>query len=316
MRILLTGARGQLGTDLARELEGRAEVVAHDRSTLDLAKPDEIVARVREARPDVILNAAAYTAVDRAETEVDAARAVNAIAPGILAAEARSMGALLVHYSTDYVFDGTKRAPYVETDATAPLNVYGGTKLEGESAIAKSGCDHLILRTSWVYAPHGKNFMLTMLRLAATKEELRVVADQRGAPTSSRQLARATLELLAADARPMPLELLAGNAQPLPLRRANLDKARAASGVYHATAGGETTWCDFARQIFASWSKRAGPAFRIPRVVAIPSSEYPTPARRPANSVLSNARLAETFDVRLSSWRDGVEEALSALPVR
>jgi dTDP-4-dehydrorhamnose reductase len=304
IRVLLTGARGQLGADLARELEGRAELLAHDRASLDLAKPEEIAARIREARPAVILNAAAYTAVDRAETDVDAARAVNAAAPGIIAAEAKRIGALLVHYSTDYVFDGTKAAPYVETDPTAPLNVYGRTKLAGEQAVAASGCDHAVLRTSWVYAPHGKNFMLTMLRLAQAHKELRVVDDQRGAPTSSRQLARATLHLLA------------GNDRAVPLGPRDFDRVREASGVYHATAAGETTWFGFAREIFDAWSKRPGNVFAVPRVIAIPSSDYPTPARRPANSVLSSERLAETFGVRLPSWRDGLEEALSALPVR
>jgi len=239
----------------------------------------------------VIVNAAAYTAVDRAESDEAAARAVNATAPALLAAEARKAGALLVHYSTDYVFDGTKGSPYVETDPTAPINAYGRTKLEGERAIAASGCDHLILRTSWVYAPHGANFMLTMLRLAATRPELRIVADQRGAPTSTRQLARATLELLS-----------------------NLERTRASSGIYHATAAGETTWSEFAQEIFARWARRS-PAFKPPRVIPIPSSEYPTPARRPVYSVMSNAKLNDTFGVRLATWREGLDEALSALPV-
>ena len=303
IRVLLTGARGQLGAELARELEGRAEVVAHDRGSLDLARPGDIAARVREARPEVILNAAAYTAVDRAETELDAARAVNAVAPAVLAAEAKRLGALLVHYSTDYVFDGTKKTPYVETDPTAPLNAYGRTKLEGEEAVAASGCDHAILRTSWVYAAHGRNFMLTMLRLAAAQKELRVVDDQRGAPTSSRQLARATLDLLARNDRSRPIG------------PGDLERVRSASGVYHATASGETTWFGFALEIFDRWSKRPGNVFVMPRVIAIASADYPTPARRPANSVLSNARLAGTFGVRLPPWRDGLEEALSALPL-
>jgi dTDP-4-dehydrorhamnose reductase len=301
MRVLLTGAGGQLGTDLARELAGRAEVISHDRGSLDLANPADIVARVREARPAVILNAGAYTAVDRAESEVDAARTVNAVAPGILAGEAKRLGALLVHYSTDYVFDGTKPAPYVETDPTAPLNVYGLTKLEGEAAIAAGGCDYAILRTSWVYSPHGKNFMNTMLRLAATRDELRVVNDQHGAPTSSLQLARVTLELLA------------GTGSSGAITAQDLERVRAASGVYHATAAGDTTWFGFAREIFEGWSARRGNAFKAPRVIPIAASEYPTPARRPANSVLSNAKLAETFGVRLSTWREGLDEALSGL---
>lgn len=299
---MLTGARGQLGTDLARELAGRAEVVAHDRASLDLADPAAIAARVAEARPDVIVNAGAYTAVDRAESDEAAARAVNATAPAVLAAEARKLGALLVHYSTDYVFDGTKGSPYVETDPTAPINAYGRTKLEGERAIAVSGCDHAILRTSWVYAPHGANFMLTMLRLAATRPELRIVVDQRGAPTSTRQLARATLALLSGSDRPGPLE------------RGALERVRAASGVYHATAAGETTWSEFAQEIFARWARRSA-AFKPPRVIPIPSSEYPTPARRPAYSVMSNARLNGRFGLRLAPWHEGLDEALSALPV-
>jgi dTDP-4-dehydrorhamnose reductase len=303
IRVLLTGARGQLGTDMARELEGRADVVAHDRSTLDLAKPAQIVARVREARPAVIVNAAAYTAVDRAESDAEAAHAVNAVAPGILAEEAKRLGALLIHYSTDYVFDGSKAAPYVEADATAPLGVYGRTKLAGEQAVAAAGAHHAILRTSWVYAPHGKNFMLTMLRVAATQKELRVVDDQRGAPTSSRQLARATLDLLAQGDRSRPIA------------PGDLDRVREASGIYHATAQGDVTWYGFAQEIFAAWARRPGNFFVMPRVLAITTAEYPTPARRPANSVLSSAKLERTFGVRLPPWREGLEEALSALPV-
>jgi dTDP-4-dehydrorhamnose reductase len=300
IRALVTGCRGQVGTELVRSLEGRAEVIAHDRRSLDLQDPGAIARRVREGRPDLILNAAAYTAVDRAESEPAAAHAVNARAPAVLAEEARRAGALLVHFSTDYVFDGTKPAPYVESDAPNPLNVYGATKLEGELAIAAAGCDHLILRTSWVYGPRGGNFVRTMLKLAAAKPEIRVVDDQRGAPTSSRQLARAVLDLL-----------LAGD-----LGRAaaaeDLARLRGRSGVYHATASGETTWFEYAQAIFAEHSKRAGPAFTAPRVIAIPTSEFPTPARRPANSRLSCAKLAATFGVTLSDWREGLRETLSA----
>jgi dTDP-4-dehydrorhamnose reductase len=302
MRVLVTGARGQLGADLVELLGGRAEVVACDRAALDLADDAAIVERVRSVRPALILNAGAYTAVDRAESEVELARAVNARAPEVLAAEAKRAGALLVHYSTDYVFDGTKAGPYVEDDPTAPLNAYGATKLEGERAVAASGCDHLVLRTSWVYAPRGRNFLLTMLRLGAEREELRVVDDQRGAPTTSRELARATLALVSGD----------GAAGPLSVE--GLARAAAKSGLYHATAAGETTWFGFARAIFDAWSRRAGPAYKVPRLVPIATRDYPTPARRPANSVLSNARLHEAFGVALADWPAALAEAVAALP--
>jgi dTDP-4-dehydrorhamnose reductase len=292
MRVLVTGRAGQVGAEVVQALQGFAEVIAHDRSTLDLADPAQVAARVREARPDAIVNAAAYTAVDQAETDAEAARRVNATGPGVLAEEAKRTGALLIHYSTDYVFDGTKAAPYVETDATNPLGTYGRTKLEGERAIAASGCDHLILRTSWVYGPHGRNFLLTMLRLGAQREELRIVDDQRGAPTSSAQLGRLTRALLERE-----------------------PALREKGGVYHATAAGETTWRRFAEAIFAGAARRAGPAFRTPRVVPITTAEYPTPARRPANSVLDNARLEQAFGVRIGDWREGLDEALSALPL-
>jgi dTDP-4-dehydrorhamnose reductase len=298
IRALVTGARGQVGAALVRALEGRAEVVAHDHATLDLANPAAIASRVREARPHVILNAAAYTAVDRAETEVETARAVNAQAPGILAAEAKRAGALLVHFSTDYVFDGTKATPYVETDATLPLSVYGRTKLEGERAIVSTDCDHLTLRTSWVYAPYGRNFLLTMLRLGETQAEIRVVDDQHGAPTSGRQIADAVLALLS-------------GASGKPVVAQDLERLRAASGLYHATAAGETTWFEFAQAIFAERAGRSGAA--LPRITAIPTKDYPTPARRPSNSRLSNEKLARTFGVRLTEWRVGLREAMSAL---
>jgi dTDP-4-dehydrorhamnose reductase len=301
IRVLVTGAGGQVGAGLVRMLEGRAQVVAHDRASLDLARPDAIVERMREARPQLVVNAGAYTAVDRAESEPELARAVNARAPGVLAEEARRLGALLVHYSTDYVFDGSKPAPYVEDDPAAPLNVYGASKLEGERAVAASGCDHVILRTSWVYAPRGRNFLLTMLNLAATREEIRVVDDQRGAPTSSRELARATLALFGAVA---PRHPITGE---------DLARVASRSGLYHATAGGETTWFGFAEAIFREWSLRRGAAFRAPRLVPIATREYPTPARRPANSLLSNERLHRTFGIRLAPWGEGLAEAISML---
>jgi dTDP-4-dehydrorhamnose reductase len=288
MRVLVTGAAGQVGGEVARLLAGSAQVSAFDRATLDLEKPDDIRHCVREARPQVIVNAAAYTAVDRAESEADRARAVNAAAPAILAEEARRAGALLIHYSTDYVFDGTLDRAYVETDATNPVSVYGRTKLEGERAIAAAGCRHLILRTSWVYGPRGKNFMLTMLRLAADRDTLRVVDDQRGAPTSSAQLARATAALLEAGPQ--------------------------TSGVYHATASGVTTWFGFATAIIEGRKRRVGAGFNVPQLQPITTAEYPTPAKRPQNSVLSNAKLENVFGVRLGDWREALDEALDALP--
>jgi dTDP-4-dehydrorhamnose reductase len=302
MRVLLTGAGGQVGTEMASELAGRAEVASFERAGLDLADPDAIVAKVRDVRPQVIVNAGAYTAVDRAEEELGAARAVNARAPGILAEEARRLGALLVHFSTDYVFDGTKPAPYVEDDQTAPANRYGLSKLEGEQAVAATGAGALVLRTSWVYGPHGKNFMLTMLRLGATRPELRVVNDQRGSPTSSRQIARGVVRMLAG-----------GDPARVP-DPASVAAAAERRGLYHYTAAGATTWFDFARAIFALRARQPGAAFDAPRVIAIPSSEFPTPARRPANSVLSNARFEAAFGFTLPAWEQGLEEALSALP--
>ena len=298
IRVLVTGCRGQVGAEVARALAGRAEVIAHDHATLDLANRDAIAARVREAHPDVIVNGAAYTAVDRAESDEAAARAVNATGAGALAEEARRAGALLIHYSTDYVFDGAKAAPYVESDPTNPLNAYGRTKLEGERAIAASGAAHLILRTSWVYGPQGANFVRTMLRLAQTRDELRVVDDQRGAPTSSLQLARATLELIGG----------AGGA----ITAAAVGDAKSRAGLYHAAAAGETTWFGFAQAIFEDWARQTGATSRAPHLIAIPSSDYPTPARRPANSRLDSSRLAAVFGVRLGPWREALGETLSA----
>jgi dTDP-4-dehydrorhamnose reductase len=299
IRALVTGAGGQVGAQVARILEGRAESIALDRSRLDLCDPAAIAARIRETRPQLIVNAAAYTAVDRAESEEELARAVNAVAPGVIAQEAARSGALLVHFSTDYVFDGEKPSPYVEDDPTHPLNAYGRTKLEGERNIAASGCAHVILRTSWVYGPQGANFLFTMLRLAATRDELRIVDDQRGAPSSSLQLARAVLALFT-------------GAQPArPISAEDIARVSGRRGLYHATAAGETTWFGFAKAIFEARARE--PDLKAPRLVAIPTREYPTPARRPANSMLSNERLERTFGVRLGDWREGLAETLSAL---
>ena len=283
MRILLTGRNGQVGWELERTLGPLGELIAFDRSGLDLSKPDEIVARVREIKPDVIVNPAAYTAVDKAESEPDLAMAINGTAPGILAEEAKKLGALLVHYSTDYVFDGEKVEPYVETDPTNPLSEYGRSKLAGERAITASGADHLIFRTSWVYANRGKNFLLTILRLAREKPELRVVADQFGAPTWARDIATATALVLAR--RPAGAEIR--------------------SGIYHLTAAGRTTWHGFAQRIVAL-------AGLSTPVAAIPASEYPTPARRPRNSVLDHSKAESSFGLTLPAWDASLSRCLGS----
>jgi dTDP-4-dehydrorhamnose reductase len=290
VRILLTGANGQAGWELQRALAPLGEVIACDRSQLDLADPDTLRQRVRTIAPQAIVNAAAYTAVDRAESEPELARAVNAIAPGVLAEEAHLLGAVLVHYSTDYVFDGTKPEPYTESDAPNPLNAYGRTKLEGERAIGASGCRHLTLRTSWVYGTRGSNFLLTMLRLARERRQLRIVDDQVGAPTWCREIAEATATLLAQPALAAP----------------------GADGLYHLTASGATSWFGFARAIFES-KEMARLGITPPLLEAIPTSAYPTPARRPANSRLDCGRLERRAGVRLAAWDAALARALAEL---
>jgi dTDP-4-dehydrorhamnose reductase len=294
--ILLTGKTGQIGSHLHGLLSPLGQVFAPDRHELDLSKADSIRRVLRETRPQLMVNAAAYTAVDAAENEASSAFAANAEAPAVLAEEAKRANAFLVHYSTDYVFDGAKRSPYIETDATNPLNVYGKSKLAGEQAIRDSDASHIILRTSWVYATRGRNFLLTILRLATERQELRVVSDQIGAPTCAVDIAAATAKILA--------RILAPGAHRL----------REVRGTYHLTAAGETTWYDFARAILDEASEASGDLPWFPaatggrpviakRVVPISTAEYPTPARRPPYSVLSNSRLLETFGVALLDWR-------------
>ena len=286
-RILLTGANGQVGWELQRTLSCLGEVIALDSRALNLADAAAIRRKVREIDPQIMVNSAAYTAVDKAESEVDLARAVNATAPGILAEEAASLGALLVHYSTDYVFNGSGSTPWREDDACDPLNVYGATKLEGERLIQASGCRHLIFRTSWVYGARGSNFLLTMRRLMRERPELKIVDDQMGAPTWCRDLAEATAQVLSQMMSPL----------------FDAEKGTA-SGVYHMSNAGETSWHGFAQAIQAL---DAPDETRTPaRLLAIPGSEYPTPARRPLNSRLDNARLEQTFGLRLQDWRSAL----------
>ena len=297
-KILLIGRNGQVGTELSSLLPRLGELAALNRQELDLTKPDDIRRTIREVRPQWIVNAAAYTAVDQAERDEVTARAVNEQAPAAIAAEAKKIGAALVHYSTDYVFDGSKKSPYVETDVPNPINVYGKTKLGGERAIQESGALHLIFRTEWVYATQGRNFLLTILRLATQKQELRVVADQIGSPTASREIAAATVKIIS----------------QLMDKEEGVRSLSTGGGIYNMTAEGETSWYEFAKAILSEassanctlpWVDAAtkGMPLLVERVVPITTAEYSTPARRPAYSVLSAARLHHRFGIHLPQWR-------------
>jgi dTDP-4-dehydrorhamnose reductase len=296
--ILLVGKNGQVGGELLRLLPSLGEVIAPDRSQMDLSRPSDVSQIIRKVHPQLIVNAGAYTAVDQAQTDEAMALAVNAEAPGLMAREAREIGATLVHYSTDYVFDGSKKTPYEETDVTNPINVYGKTKLAGEEAIRGAGIPHLIFRTSWVYATRGRNFLLTILRLASEREELKIVSDQTGAPTCASDIAAATSKVLA--------DLLKENNGASGFSKI--------SGTYHMTAGGRTTWYDFANAILekaaqapqqASWFSRAtqGRPLATRRVIPITTEEFRAAAPRPAYSVLSNSRLRQAFGLELPEWR-------------
>jgi dTDP-4-dehydrorhamnose reductase len=287
VRILLLGENGQVGWELQRALAPLGDVVTPGRAEADLGDASALAAVVQRVAPAWIVNAAAHTAVDRAEAEPDLAARVNAAAPAVLAREAAALGAWFVHYSTDYVFDGSGDRAWTESDTTAPLNVYGRTKLEGEKAIRASGCRHLILRTSWVYGTRGGNFAKTMLRLAAERDELRVVSDQIGAPTGAELLADATAHLIRS-ARPEH------------------------SGTYHLAAAGHTSWHDYARRVIAR-ARDAGRPVRVPdeRITPIATADYPTPARRPLNSRLATAKLQDTFRLRMPPWQDGVDRMVA-----
>ncbi|MGQ3092773.1 MAG: dTDP-4-dehydrorhamnose reductase [Roseateles sp.] len=292
MKILLLGKGGQVGWELQRSLAVAGEVVAMDHDDGgDFTQPEALLAAVQRLAPQVIVNAAAHTAVDKAESEPDLARQINATTPALLAIEAKRLGALFVHYSTDYVFDGSGDQPRDEEAPIAPLSVYGATKAEGEDAIRASGCQHLILRTSWVSAARGGNFAKTMLRLAAEREQLKVIADQIGAPTGADLLADLTAHMLRA-ARANP----------------------ALTGTYHAVAGGETSWHDYARFVI-EFARQQGKVIKVApdQVLAIPTSDYPTPAKRPLNSRLSTAKLQQRFGLRLPSWQQGVQRMLTEI---
>lgn len=311
-RILLIGKNGQVGSELAHLLQESfsqtSKLVALGRQELDLSRPADIRRAIHEARPWLIVNAAAYTAVDKAEKEEALAQVINADAPAVIAEEAKKIDALLVQYSTDYVFDGTKRTPYVEADATNPLSAYSRTKLAGEEAIRASGASHLIFRTAWVYATSGKNFLLTVLRLAAEREELRIINDQFGAPTWSREIAAATVHVLQDAAASSGGDGVAAFAER--------------SGTYHLTAAGETTWYQFAISILdecsrlsptTSWFATAtgNRPLIAKRIVPMTTQDYPTAARRPAYSVLSNDRFARTFGFSLPDWRTQLSRAVN-----
>jgi dTDP-4-dehydrorhamnose reductase len=292
-RILVVGNAGQLGCELERTFAGVGPIVGVNRESVDLADQDQLREVVRRAAPDVILNAAAYTAVDRAESAMALAHAINALAPRVLAEEAAERNALLVHYSTDYVFDGSKQEPWTEADAPAPLSVYGASKLAGEQAIQNSRARYLIFRTSWVYGPHGKNFLLTMLRLASERDRLSIVDDQIGAPTSSIALARATHAIVSGT--------LAGR----------FGSPQDWAGLYQMTCAGSVSWFGFAQAIFTRAADQLG--VKPPELSPIATKDYPTAVVRPGNSVLSNAKLQARFGVELPTWQSALDEVIASL---
>jgi dTDP-4-dehydrorhamnose reductase len=298
-RMLVTGGTGQLGGELLRILKPLGEIVAPARTTMDLADTASVRDAIRSVRPRWIVNPGAYTAVDKAESEPDLAYAINAEAVKVIGEEAQKLGAGVIHFSTDYVFDGQGTAPYVETDSSGPIGVYGASKLAGEKALTESGAAHMIFRTSWVYGARGKNFLLTILKLARERETLRIVADQHGAPTWSRDLARMTERVIG------QCELEAQNAE---FRAVISDLG----GIYHAAGSGETTWFGFAEEaVRLQRMKESG--VRFAEIEGISTTEYPTPAKRPANSRLNCKKLSERFGWTMMHWKDSLREVLSEL---
>lgn len=297
-RILLTGSTGQVGWELQRTLMTLGEVIPAGREVsssglrMDLSQPDSIRDVIREVQPDLIINPAAYTAVDKAESEPELAMAVNGTALGVIAEEAKLLGAGVIHYSTDYVFNGNQATPYTEQDEPDPQNIYGKTKLAGEKAIQAVAIPSLILRTSWVYGLRGKNFLLTMLKLARQREEIQVVDDQVGVPTWSRMIAESTAQILSQSKKDL-IGFLSSH-----------------SGIYHLTATGQTSWYGFAKAIFEYDSKRS--EHKLEKLLAIPSEQYPTPAKRPAYSLLDTQKISSTFGLVLPNWQRNLELTLDS----
>jgi dTDP-4-dehydrorhamnose reductase len=298
-RILLTGASGQVGGELLETLKSLGEVVAPARAEMDLARVASVREMIRTVRPRWIVNPGAYTAVDKAESEPELAYAINAEAVRVIGQEARAIGAGVIHFSTDYVFDGSACAPYREIDATGPVSVYGASKLAGEIALAESGAGHMVFRTSWVYGTRGKNFLLTILKLARERERLRVVADQHGAPTWSRDLARMTADVI-------------GQCETAAQGRELADALNDAGEIYHAAGSGETTWHGFAAEAVRLQQEKE-PGVRLAEIEAITTAEYPTAAKRPANSRMNCNKLKERFGWTMMDWRDSLREVLAEL---
>jgi dTDP-4-dehydrorhamnose reductase len=296
MRLLVTGTRGQVGWELSRSLLPLGDVVALDRRQCDFSRPELLPGLIRSIKPDVIVNAAAYTAVDKAEREEKLASTINGTAVGVIAEEARKAGILLVHYSTDYVFDGAKQMPYTEDDAPNPINAYGRSKLAGDIAVRQAGGAYVILRTSWVYAGRGHNFLDTILRLASEREELRIVDDQIGAPTWARDIADATALIIRAICQEQT-------------------QGQFASGLFNLIASGATSWHGFAKAILED-ATRLGLLQRVPQLKPIPSEEYPLPAARPKNSRLAGDRISERFGIALPDWKQGLARCIEELGPR
>ena len=294
MKILLFGKNGQVGWELNRSLQPLGEVIALGREDAGFSNPESLRDIVREIKPDVIVNAVAYTAVDKAEKDEDLALIINSISPGVLAEEALKLNALLVHYSTDYVFDGAKSSPYLETDKPNPVNAYGRTKLASEIAIQSSGCDYLILRTSWVYASRAHNFMLTMLNLAQEREELGIVSDQIGAPTSARLIAETTLLCLQQASRERLLGVFS-------------------SDLYHLTASGHTSWFGFTEEIVKLARNSLNQQIKLKELKPIPTSDYPTPAKRPMNSQLALTKLESIFTLKMPDWKESLAVCIAEI---